>query len=117
MWQLVTTLSEGSEAIIKGEGEIWQLKGRVAGYKERRRCLQAAAEYAEAGKAWQAEMPVQEKKGKTSTREQVQEAWVAVPADDWDPETWGGHIWKSSEHDDEECSMAPIQTQMLPQEL
>lgn len=64
----------GSEAIIKGEGEIWQLKGRVAGYKERRTRLQAAAERAEAGKAWQAERAVQEKKGEADTQEQVWEA-------------------------------------------
>lgn len=74
MWQLVTALSEGSEAIRKGEGEIWQPKGRVAGYKERRTCLQAAAERAEAGKAWQAERAVQGKKGETDTWAQVWEA-------------------------------------------
>ena len=49
---------------MEREGEIWQLKGLVADYKERQTCLQAAAECAEAGKAWQAERPVQEKKGK-----------------------------------------------------
>lgn len=117
MWQLVTALSDGSEAIIKGEGEIWQLKGHVTGYKERWTSLQAAAGWTEAGKAWQAERPVQEKKGETGTREQAWEAWVAILAEGWDQEMWGGHIWKSSKVDDEECSMAPIQTQMVAQEL
>lgn len=115
MWQLLTAFSERSETIIKGEGEIWQFKGRVAGYKERRMCLQAAAECDEAGKAPQADRLVQEKE--TGTPEQVQEAWVAGLPEDWDPEMWGGHTWKSSEDDDEECSMAHIQSQMVPQEL
>lgn len=116
MWQLPTALLEGSEAIIKGEGEIWKLKGHVAGYKERQTCLQAPAECDEAGKAPQAERTALEKKAETGTWEQVQEAWVAVLLEDWDPEMLGGHIQKSSKNGDEECSMALIPSQMVPQE-
>lgn len=29
----------------------------------------------------------------TQSWEQVWEAWVAVPAEDWDPEMWGGYIY------------------------
>lgn len=87
MWQLVTALSERSEAIIKEEGEIWQLKGHVAGYKKRWMCLQAVAVCSEAGKVCQAEGPVQEKKGEKGIWEQVRGAWEAAPAEDWDPET------------------------------
>lgn len=52
----------------------------------------------------------------TQSWEQVWEAWVAVPAEDWDPEMWGGYICKSGkDDDDEEWSVTPIQTQKRKQ--
>lgn len=45
----------------------------------------------------------------TQSWKQVWEAWAAVPAEDWDPEMWGGYICKSGKDDDEEeWSVTPI---------